>query len=338
MNRKSVTIREVAKMADVSVATVSHVIAKTKYVSPELTVRVNSAIEKLNYKPSSIARSLKVKKTFYIGVIVPDIKNPYFAEIVRGIESVAVKKGYQIFLYNTDGDLKREEKAYNSFLSHKVDGIICVAPRIDEALLQKFASIPIVVMDRALETSHPKIGTVYTNNYKSSSEVAKYLLAKGHKRFICIAGPKQFVPNVKKRVLGFSEKIREAGIEDKDLKIYYGSFSFESGYALMSKVLELKDRPTAAFVCSDIMAWGAIEAAKAKGVKIPEDMAIIGFDDVYFAALLTPALTTISQKKFEAGEIAMQVFLDQNEESLHNKTLTNQEIILNYKLVVRESA
>lgn len=338
MNNKNVTIKEVAKLANVSVATVSHVIAGTKYVSPELTVRVNSAIKELNYKPSVIARSLKVKKTYYIGVIVPDIKNPYFAEIVRGIESVAVKKGYQIFLYNSDGDLNREEKAYNSFLRHKVDGILCVAPRIDESILQHFATIPIVVLDRPLEKQYQLIGQVYTNNIESSASVAQFFLEKGHKRFACIAGPKQYVPNVKKRVFGFSKELEKAGIKDNHLKVFYGAFSFESGYQMMNKVLALKERPTAVFVCSDIMAWGAIEAAKANGVNIPEDISIIGFDDVYFAALLTPSLTTINQKKYEAGEIAMQVLLDKVSGNLTNKHLKNHKIILDYELVVRESA
>ena len=338
MDKKSVTIRDIARIAKVSVATVSHVIARTKYVSPELTVRVNSAIKQLNYKPSSIARSLKVKKTFYIGVIVPDIKNPYFAEIARGIESVAVNKGYQIFLYNSDGDLNREEKAYNSFLRHKVDGIICVAPRIEEDVLKNFASIPFVVLDRPLETQHQLIGQVYTNNIESSAKVAQYFLEKGHKKFACIAGPKNHVPNVKKRVLGFSEEIKKSGVHEDSVKVYYGDFNFESGYNLMSNVIDMRERPTAVFVCSDIMAWGAIEAVKAKGIKIPEDIAVIGFDDVYFAAFITPALTTINQKKYEAGEIAMQVLLDKIDGNLTNKHLKNHKVILDFELVVRDSA
>lgn len=336
MNYNNTTIKDVAKAANVSTATVSNVISKVKYVSPELTKRVEKVIKQVNYKPSKIARSLKVNKTFYLGLIVPDITNPFFAEVVRGVESVALRENYQIFLCNTDGNVLREEKALKSFYEHHVDGIISVAPRMEEADLEKyFKSIPFVIADRPLNIKNYEANLVYADNIKSSYQLAKHLIKKGHQSFAYIAGPRE-VLNVQKRIFGFSKGLKDSGFSEEKNVILYGEFNYENGFKLMNKILELKPHPTAVFALSDITAWGALESAKAKGLNIPEDIAIAGFDNVYFSKLLNPSLTTIHQPKYELGRVAVNILIKKLN-NMKKGLMKKNEIILESKLILRNS-
>ena len=185
----SANIKDVAKYAKVSTATVSNVITGKKYVSPDLQEKVNEAIKELNYRPSKLARSLKIKKTFQIGLMVPDITNPYFAEIARGVEEETLKNDYQLFLCNTDGVPLREEDTVKLFLDHRVDGIISVAPRMSEKKINGFSNnVPTVVVDRHLISTNPFIDIIYTNNYKGSYILADHLISKNHKRFFLRCG------------------------------------------------------------------------------------------------------------------------------------------------------
>jgi LacI family transcriptional regulator len=297
MNYNNITIKDVAKAANVSTATVSNVISKTKYVSPELAKRVTKVIKQVNYKPSKIARSLKVNKTFYIGLIVPDITNPFFAEVVRGAE---------------------------------------VAPRMKEADLEKyFNSIPFVIADRPLNIKNYEANLVYADNIKSSYQLAKHLIKKGHQSFAYIAGPRE-VLNVQKRIFGFSKGLKDSGFSEEKNVILYGEFNYENGFKLMNKILELKPHPTAVFALSDITAWGALESAKAKGLNIPEDIAIAGFDNVYFSKLLNPSLTTIHQPKYELGRVAVNILIKKLN-NMKEGLMKKNEIILESKLILRNS-
>ncbi|MCD8140625.1 MAG: LacI family transcriptional regulator [Planctomycetaceae bacterium] len=326
------TIKDVAKLCGVSVATISNVITRKKNVSPEVTQRVLQAMRWLDYRPNMIARSLKVKKTNYIGVLAPDISNPFFAEIVKGVESVAREKGCQFFLCNTGGDLRCEEDAIDSFVGQNVDGIINIAPRMADDALLGCVSMPHVVVDRPIETPG-RMGCVCSNNLTGCRELARHFLDMGHSRFACFAGPLATVPNARTRLAGFREELLRAGVCKRDIVVYAGEFTFEDGYAFMEKLLARKVVPTAVFVSSDLMAWGALECAKERGLHIPQDMAIAGFDNVYLSTLVSPALSTVDAPKFAAGAIGFRILHDM----MSGKLDGERRVMMETSLVVRGS-
>lgn len=331
----SANIKDVAKQANVSTATVSNVITGKKYVSPNLKKKVNKAIEELSYRPSRLARNLKIRKTFQIGLMIPDITNPYFAEIARGVEEEALKNDYQLFLCNTDGEAKREEDTTKLFLDHRVDGIISVAPRLSEEKINFYSNnVPTVIVDRHLISKNPYIDIIYTNNYKGSYMLADHLVSKMHKKFFCLAGPKN-VHSSRRRLLGFVERINK----EKKLKIEvkYGRFKFEDGYDLMNQQLKSNFVPTAVFAGNDMMAWGALEAIKERKIKIPDEIAIAGFDNIYFCKYLVPSLTTVHQPKYEAGLIGIRTLLKKIDLIKSKKKILSENLELEPELIIRES-
>lgn len=332
-----VRMKDVAKAARVSVATVSNALSGNKYVSSELRERIFKTIESMGYKPSKIARSLKIKRTFIVGLIIPDVTNPYFAEIARGVEDVLLGHDYQMFLCNTDGNKRRERAAIDSLISQHVEGIINVAPRSGDKDLAEFVGqLPMVVMDRDMDDVSPYFDSVYTDNYTASAKLAEHFLRLGHKSFACLAGPDD-VPIARRRLQGFIDKLVEERIDGKSTVVLKGTFQFESGYELMKHVLKRTPRPSAVFAANDLMAWGAVEAAKEKGLKIPDDVAIAGFDNIYFSEFIVPALTTFHQPKFEAGQIAMRRLMEKIEKKNKRLNLEAKRVILEGRLIVRES-
>jgi LacI family transcriptional regulator len=306
------TIRDVAKRANVSIATVSNVLTSSKYVSDELRQKILESMEELGYEPNVVARSLKINKTFRIGVIVPDITNPFFSEIVKAIE-ISVNKGkYQLIVCNSDYELKMEIDFYNSFIMGAgVDALILVAPRMTQEDLNKKKGVPVVIVDRPpFEVSSKDVAFVYADNYIGASMVASLFLEKKYKRFACIAGP-ETVPNANIRYEGFKNKLVQKGVRENEIEIYRCEFSFDEGYAAMGMLLENYDpsEKMAVFVCSDIAAWGAIEAAKAKGLEIPNDIGIAGYDNIYFAKFIHRGLTTVENPTKIMGDEAGNVIL-----------------------------
>ena len=330
------TIKDVAVLCGVSVATISNVITGKKYVSPEVTEKVLEAMRRLDYQPNLIARSLKSRKTTNIGIIVPDIRNPFFADIVTGAESRSKEMGYQIFLCSTQGDIPSEEKALNSFISQNVAGIINVAPRLADKDLLAYGNdaVPMVVVDRPIDVAGSKtLGCVCADNATGCRQLAAHFIEMGHKRFACFTGPQETVPNAKTRLNSFCDHLFQSGFAKSDIVICQGEFTFESGFYLMDKLLEKKDPPTAVFVASDLMAWGALECAKKHGVAIPARIAIAGYDNVYISSFVSPALTTVDHPKYEAGVLAFTMLMD----ILSSGKDVTRAINLNSALVVRGS-
>ena len=330
------TIKDVAKLANVSTATVSNVLTKKKFVSPDLEEKIRQAMNKLNYKPNTIARSLKVNRSFNIGLMVPDITNPFFGEIVKYAEKVAHKENYQITLCNSDNDSKREKKLIDIFLSAGVDGIINVAPRMKQRQLNEKINIPMLIVDRPHFQTTENIAFVYADNYISSASVAQYFVEKGYSKFICFAGPVEDVPNAFKRLSGFLDKLKEYGFSEKDCEVYYCDFTFDSGYNTMDQLLKNYNPldHKAAFISSDITAWGAIEAAKAQNLQIPKDIAIAGYDNIYFSKFLHPGLTTVENPTKELGTMAAQLLIDVINSQ---KKFNGNYIVVSSSLIERQS-
>ena len=332
------SMKDVAKAAGVSVATVSNALSGKKYVSPELKETVIQTIQELGYKPSKIAQNLKQNRTYFIGLMIPDITNPYFAEIARGIEKVCLENDFQFFLTNTDGDIKQERKILDTFISQRVEGIINVAPRMSEDEIQKnINDTPTVILDRKVELKDSLLDSIYMCNEKGAKQVAKHFLSKNFKNFACIAGPQEVSP-ARKRLKGFTDSLIYSGIPKANIKVYFGDFKYDSGYNLSKKLIEENEFPLALFACNDLMAWGALEAIKEKNIKIPDEIAIIGYDNIFISRLVVPALTTVDQYKYEAGVQAMNSLLKKIEGLNEEKKPVHNIIELKTQLIIRQSA
>lgn len=333
----TVTIKDIAKLAGVSTATVSNVLTQKKYVSSELEQRVYRAITELGYRPNLYARSLKTNRSYTIGVHVPDIVNPFFSTSVKTIQKEANERGYQIMLYDSDSEAKTEEQNVNSMLSAHVDGIISIAPRMELSRLFEMVEVPLVIMDRPPVETDRNVAFIYADNYRGAASVADYLVGKGYERFICLAGPVGLVSNAQSRVNGFMDTLARHGVSPAQCDIRHGDFTFESGYELMKQVLDRYDpapKPAAAFVGSDFMAWGAMEALKEKKVKIPRDMGVIGYDNIYFSSFLYPPLTTVENPSREMALNAIRLLLDAVEDL---RSLAGISVTLRSTLIVRKS-
>lgn len=326
------TIREVAERAGVSISTVSHVINQTRFVSPELRGRVTDAMRELSYRPNAVARSLRSGKSLTIGLMLPDSSNPYFTEIARGIQDAAMARGFTVLVGNTDGDLDKEALYSEILLEKQVDGVIMIAAghsgRHIEDLRRR--GIPIAVVDRDSPESH--VDSVQIDNRLGGVLATRHLLDLGHARIACIAGSTDVYPSYD-RVYGYLQAMQEAGVDPDAAYIVNGGFRADGGYEAAMQLLALPLPPTAVFACNDMMAIGALGAVTQRGLRCPDDISLVGFDDIQLARYTNPPLTTISQPKVEMGQEATQLLIQRMAE----RTLPARSIKLEASLVLRNS-
>ncbi|WP_026478856.1 LacI family DNA-binding transcriptional regulator [Alkaliphilus transvaalensis] len=325
-------IKDVARKAGVSISTVSRVVNDSKVVKPETHEKVMKAIEELGYKPNAIARSLKVKNTKTIGILIPDISNQFYPEVVRGIEDIANMYQYNIFLCNTDLDPEKETKYFDILAEKQVDGIIFISNIVSEALYKKFKvyDIPVVLIGADYED----VPSVSIDNVGASKSIVNYLIKKGHKRIATIVGKNSDPVMGVARLEGYKTALREANISIDNELIIEGGHRYKSGYEGAKRLLELEEPPTAIFATNDEMAIGTLRAALEQGLDIPEDLAIVGFDNIDMAGKVYPALTTVAQPMYEMGAIATRVLT----KILNEEELETRKIVLNYSLLERESS
>ena len=326
------TIREVAESAGVSYATVSHVINNTRLVSPETRERVLAAMDTLNYRPNALARSLRQGKTNTIGLVLPDSANPFFAEISRSIEDEAFKKGYSVFLCNTESDTKRELFYVDVLSKKQVDGIIFVAAG-DQAdsldyLLQR--NMPVVMIDR--NVPNVEGDAVLTDHQLGGYLATRHLLELGHTQIACIAGPSSITPSAE-RIIGYRRALEEAGLPFDEKLVIRGDYHAQSGMDITNSLLKMNPRPTAIFALNDLMAIGALRAAAEVGYSIPKDLAVVGYDDLEIARFTNPPLTTIAQAKKEIGAQAVNLLVDR----MARKSRPPSRLVLAPELIVRRS-
>ncbi|HEX2990952.1 MAG TPA: LacI family DNA-binding transcriptional regulator [Anaerolineales bacterium] len=326
------TIREVAESAGVSYATVSHVINNTRLVSPETRERVLAAMDALNYRPNALARSLRQGKTNTIGLVLPDSANPFFAEISRSIEDEAFKKGYSVFLCNTELDTQRELFYVDVLSKKQVDGIIFVAAG-DQAdsldyLIQR--RMPLVMIDR--EVPNVEADAVLTDNQLGGYLATRHLLDLSHRRIACIAGPSSITPS-SERIIGYRKALEEAGISYDEKLILRGDYHAQSGMDITHIILGMDPRPTAIFALNDLMALGALRAAAEAGCSVPEDLAVVGYDDLEISRFTNPPLTTIAQPKKEVGTRAVNLLV----ERMSEKSQPPVRLVLPPELIIRRS-
>ncbi|EKF9121905.1 substrate-binding domain-containing protein [Vibrio cholerae] len=327
------TMKDIARLAGVSTSTVSHVINKSRFVSDEIAERVNNAAQQLNYAPSALARSLKMNRTKTIGMLVTTSTNPFFGEVVKGVERSCYHQGYNLILCNTEGDNQRMKASINTLLQKRVDGLLLMCSTLEGERLDvfdRYPDIPIVVMDWGpILFASDKI---QDNSLQGGYMAAKHLIECGHKEIGCITGP-LIRHQAQMRYEGYKRALAEAGIAINPDWIVESDFECEGGYQAFEKLYQRGKLPSALFVSNDMMAMGVIQAASQRGLRVPDDLSLIGYDDVHIAKFMTPALTTIHQPKYRLGKAAVDTLLYR----LENPNTTAQVVQLEPTLAVRSS-
>lgn len=321
-----ITIRDVAERAEVSPSTVSHVINETRHVSADTRERVLQAMVDLNYQPNRLARSLRSRRTQTLGVLLPNNANPFFAQVLEGIEAAGYDHGYNVILGNANDDPQRELAYLDTLLSKQVDGVLLVSTGAYREALDFLAAreTPVVMVDRSPGDGYNDfaIDTVFTENRRGGVLATEHLLALGHRRIGCIAGP-SMINSSAARVVGYRQALEAAGLPVDEQLIVSGDFLHESGYRACHALLSLTERPSALFVCNDLMAVGALYAAHEAGLQVPRDLSVIGFDDIPLASFTLPRLTTIAQPARQLGERAVELLVkrlaDREEPATHER-------------------
>ncbi|WP_128912317.1 LacI family DNA-binding transcriptional regulator [Granulicella sibirica] len=300
-------MKEIAARAGVSVGTVSHVLNNPGKVRDERRLRVEEVIRSLGYQPSQLARGLRKKTTDLLGVIIPDITNPFFPSVVRGAEDVAFREGFRLILCNADNDPIKEQIYFKDLRAFQPAGII-VIPSVESMLQQEIADshLPVVIVDR-----RPKWwagDTVVADNEEGGFRVGEHLVRMGHRVLAAIGGPMQ-ISSSHDRIQGFRRALVASGIRLKREYLRAAPFSAEAGCVAALELLQLAPRPTAIFAGSDLLASGALAAARRLKLRCPEDVSIVGFDDLDFASLSEPSLTTVFQPGYQMGATACSLLL-----------------------------
>lgn len=328
-----VTIRDVAARAGVSVATVSRVVNHSPHrVSPATRRRVASAVRSMGYHANIIAQGLKQRRTRTIALIVPDISNPFFPAIARGIEDRAQERGYAVLLCNTYEDLARERTYLDLLRKRMIDGLIFATIGSNTRHLRTLRDerLPVVLVARGVDGV--PIDAVLVDNFRGEFEATSHLISLGHRRIVHIAGPASLHVAAERR-RGYLRALEAAGVPEQDAVVAEGDFSSDGGREAARALLK-QNRPfTAVAAANDLMAIGAMEALRHAGKRVPDDVAVVGFDDITFASLVSPALTTVAQPKYRMGQLAMDRLL----ELMDGSDAGPRQTVLPPKLVVRES-
>lgn len=330
------TIKDVAKKAGVSTATVSNVLTGRKAVSEELREQVNHVVKELNYRPNSIARSLKTNQSKTIGVIVPDILNPFFAEVLKSIGCEINKRDYQMVMYDSGEDAERERKLLSRLLDSEMDGIIDVTSRLGEEDFLRRIPVPLVLGDITFIPDTDNIAFIRTDNFLSGKMAAEHLIQKGYQKFVAIAGPVGTALAADHRLEGFRRGLYEHGFYEESLEVFTCKFCFDDGYRMMNHFLDTCDSEIryGVYVSSDIMAWGAVEACKRRKIRIPEQIGIIGNDNVWCSQYIGEGLTTIENSASELGGASAKLLM----EALGNGgVFRERDVILPPRLCLRRT-
>ena len=307
------TIRDVASKAEVSIATVSRVVNGNRPVHADIRERVLKAVEELDYRPNLLARGLRQRTTCMIGMIIPDNSNPFYAEVARAIENAGFAAGYSVILCNSDLSEEKQQAYLDVLISHNVDGVILidnhnVIPKGLERI--QAANIPIIHLNT--NTIIPSLDQIMIDDYQGGCLAGQYLLRLGHRHIGYINLAKLAAPPTYEvsRMVGFRDALAEGGIVLTEEHITTGNGRFEDGYKAMQELLQRLPDLTAVFVFNDLMALGAINAVRAQGRKVPDDISVIGFDNIFYASTFEPALTTIAQPITAIGQECIKQLLE----------------------------
>ncbi|MCF7944517.1 MAG: LacI family transcriptional regulator [Spirochaetia bacterium] len=308
-----VTIKDIARLCDVSVTTVSRVINnKTDSIGKETVERIEKKIIELGYTPNSVARSMITGRSHTIGLVVPDIRNPFFSELARGVEDYMNAKQYGVFLCNTDSSMDKE-KQYIDLLKGKFSDGMLFTTQNNYELSQYFDELihnnyPIVLIERYVDGIDGFPG-IYLDNRGGAKKICDLIISKGHKRIACITGPLK-TTNARMRLNGYKDALKEAGVKIDDSLIIEGNYRYSGGYNCMKKLIDNKDNDfTAVFACNDMMAYGAYKALEEEHIEVPDEISLAGFDNIKFPDVFKPKLTTVELPAYKMGKRAAEMLM-----------------------------
>jgi LacI family transcriptional regulator len=326
------TVHDVAKRARVAPITVSRVINNSGYISEATRKRVEAVIKEIGYVPNTLARGLRSKRTNTLALVVTDITNPYFTLMARGVEDVAGDSNYTVIYCNTDESETKEEKYANILAQRQVDGVLLVPAGGNDRTIKFLNSngISVVVLDRRI--SGVETDFVCSNSEDGANLLVKLLIRLGHKRIAIISGPRN-VSTSADRVTGYQRALKEAGLSKNEL-VYYGEFNYRTGYELTKTAMLQSPKPTAIFGANNFILNGIIKALHDLEVNVPEDVSVVGFDDLPESMLVTPFLTVATQPAYEMGRLATDLLLKRISNDLPNDY---QEHILPTEIIERKS-
>ncbi|EOM2730637.1 DNA-binding transcriptional regulator CytR [Escherichia coli] len=326
------TMKDVALKAKVSTATVSRALMNPDKVSQATRNRVEKAAREVGYLPQPMGRNVKRNESRTILVIVPDICDPFFSEIIRGIEVTAANHGYLVLIGDCAHQNQQEKTFIDLIITKQIDGMLLLGSRLPfDASIEEQRNLPPMVMANEF-APELELPTVHIDNLTAAFDVVNYLYEQGHKRIGCIAGPEE-MPLCHYRLQGYVQALRRCGIMVDPQYIARGDFTFEAGSKAMQQLLDLPQPPTAVFCHSDVMALGALSQAKRQGLKVPEDLSIIGFDNIDLTQFCDPPLTTIAQPRYEIGREAMLLLLDQ----MQGQHVGSGSRLMDCELIIRGS-
>ena len=328
----NITIYDVAREANVSMATVSRVVNGNPNVKPATRKKVMEVIDRLGYRPNAVARGLASKKTTTVGLIIPDISNIFYAELARGIEDIATMYKYNIILSNSDENEEKELHLFNTMLGKQVDGLIFMGADITERHLEEFKKSPVpVVLAGSLEESG-QIPSVNIDYEAAAYDGTVKLIESGHRRIGLVIGDFKESINVKK-LAGFKRALEENGITFEDGWVVEADYSYESGLQAIDKLGEIENKPTAVLVGADEAAVGAVHAVQDKGYRVPEDIEVISFDNTKLTLMVRPQLTTIVQPLYDIGAVAMRLLT----KLMDKESVSEQTVVLPHRIEDRQS-
>ena len=328
------TIRDVAKQAGVAPITVSRVVNNSGYVSEKTRARVEAAIADLGYVPNVLARSLRSRRTDTLGLVLTDISNPFWTTVARGVEDAASDAGFNVILCNTDESEVEQDKYLRVLLQKQVDGVLLVPARsaLEPIQFVQSQDTPVVVLDRLIPDA--QADTVRCDSEGGAYQLTRLLLSLGHRRIAVLSGP-QGVSTAEDRVAGYRRALTEASLDVDPALVYYGQFSLESGYAMTQQVLAVTPRPSGLFAGNNFIAIGALRALRDAGLQVPEDLAMVGFDDLPADLVVDPFLTVAAQPAYEMGRQATELLLARLSGEAPE---AYQEIVLPTEIIVRQSS
>jgi LacI family transcriptional regulator len=306
------TIEDVASAAGVSKSTVSRVLSGNyTYIRDETRQRVQEAIDQLGFRPSSVARSLTSRRTQTVGILISDIANPFYADVIHGVEDVAIEQNYNVFLGNTNYDMARGMALVRSFIDRRVDGVLIMSSTMSDEWLEEItrARAPVVVLDWEVKAQQGSLSAVSVDFQAGISAAARHLCELGHRRFAHVSGPLRLQTS-HERQNAFLDGLAACGVDPQQVLRVEGDLTIEGGRKAAAQLLALPQPPSAVFSANDLMALGMLSEVHSRGVSVPADLSIIGLDDIWLAAQTEPPLTTVALPRYEIGALCMKTLFD----------------------------
>lgn len=326
------SIKDVAREAGVSIATVSRVLNEIDVVNEETKQKVNDAIKKLGYRPNIVARSLKTQKTKTIGIVIPDISNQIYSEIVRGAEDVSNIYNYNVILCNTDLDMEKEMEYLRVLKEKMVDGIIYMSSSMGEDVVKLIKELQIATVLVETKDENNIFPSVTLDNKKAAEEAVTYLVKNGNKKIAYIGANNSVYNASTLRYSGYKAALTDNSLyEDKNL-VHFGALKAKDGYEAINKMLDTS-KFDAVFCVNDEIAMGVINALRDNGIKVPDDVDVIGFNNIPTASIFYPKLTTIEQPLYDMGSIGMRMLI----KIINKKKVDQEHYVLNHSLIERDS-